>query len=179
MESYKLLSQELIFPNYSHIFREIEFNSYIWSNSQLWHNIFSLIRFVADKVDKFAKLTSKVNQAVLSGFIALNSQKSQTTNATCSEILFTQIKKWGKEWVIVQWISPRTACVHFVTKFFPKNPLLENMFPKTILGCLGRLRWKESIGRWQKGQNCQYRSRRMQNMSQKIVKIKATRKIGD
>ena len=27
------------------------------------------------------------------------------------------------------------------------------MFPKTILGCLGRLRWKESIGRWQKGQN--------------------------
>ena len=75
-----------------------------------------------------------------------------------------------------EWISPRKACVHFVTKFCQKCPLLENMFPKTILGCLGRLRWKESIGRWQKGQNCQYRSRRMQNMSQKIVKIKTMRK---
>jgi len=78
---------------------------------------------VADKVDKFAELTTKVNKALLSDFIALYSQKSQTTDATCSEILFTQIKKWGKEWVIVQWISPRTACVHFVTKFCPKKPL--------------------------------------------------------
>ena len=57
---------------------------------------------------------------------------------------------------------------HFI---FQTNIYLVYQICFLLLSYFGRLRWRESIVRWQKGQNWQYRSRRMQNMSPKIVKI--------